>query len=188
MKLINAPDICDWEGFRDRVYIELVYAAGLRAREAADITLADLDLDNGYVTVPAARAKSRKERKVKLPWNTLLLLRRYVRTLEADRREGRILGIGKDALRKRFTKYAEAANLGHHTPRDLRHAFATHLLMAGASIKAVQESMGHAHIKTTERYTHFIQDMSDAQLEKYHPLNQQAPEANVPLRIVEKVG
>jgi site-specific recombinase XerD len=136
-------------GVRNRALFELVYSAGLRAQEAVDLTLADVDWEQELVRV---RGKGDKERVVPLGEEAAYRLRRY---LEAARPE---LARGAEntlflSVRGRPLDTSTLRRLLPN-PHRLRHAFATHLLEGGADLRTIQELLGHSSLSTTQVYSH----------------------------------
>ena len=149
---------------RDLAMLELFYSTGIRLSELAGLNEADVDLVSDQVKV---RGKGRKERIVPLGRHAGAALRRYYRQRDGllaaspppDRRavflnqRGRRLsprGV-QLAMKRLFAGLARGRELHVHA---LRHSFATHLLDAGADLRAVQELLGHASLSTTQVYTH----------------------------------
>ncbi|HET7295878.1 MAG TPA: tyrosine-type recombinase/integrase, partial [Gemmatimonadales bacterium] len=152
---------------RDLAMLELFYSTGMRLAELAGLSDQDIDLVSEQVKV---RGKGRKERIVPLGSHAGQALRRYYRhrdglsgfvwgTGTADRRavfvsrRGRRLGARgvQLAIKRLLGGLARGRDLHVHS---LRHSFATHLLDAGADLRAVQELLGHASLSTTQVYTH----------------------------------
>jgi integrase/recombinase XerC len=156
---------------RDLAIVELLYTAGLRVSELQGVNRADLDLLGQQVKV---RGKGRKERIVPLGAHAVRALRQY----EA-RRDALAAQLGRDAAgrpvvdraavfvtdrgRRVTVRAVQTAvtRLLHAVDGDqglsthsMRHTFATHLVDAGADLRAVQELLGHASITTTQVYTH----------------------------------
>ena len=134
---------------RNRALFELLYSAGLRAQEAADLTLDAVDFEREVVLV---RGKGDKERAVPLGEEAAYRLRRYLE-------EGRP-HLAKDAGNHLFLS-ARARPLDTSTlrrlvphPHRLRHAFATDLLEGGADLRTIQELLGHSSLSTTQIYSH----------------------------------
>ncbi len=162
---------------RDLAILELFYSSGLRLSELVGVDLHDLDLLSDQVKV---RGKGRKERLVPVGSRASRALRRYLEAREvwagrvgADRaavflgRRGRRLsprmvqrivhraldGVGGEALKV----------------HSLRHSFATHMLDAGADLRAVQELLGHASLNTTQIYTHTSVERLKKVYQQAHP-------------------
>jgi len=150
---------------RNLAIVELFYSSGLRVSELVGVNRADLDLLAGLVRV---RGKGRKERIVPVGEHAQRALREYERVRDqlvarigpkADRTAVFLSPRGKrltvrgvqSAVTKWLAQVDEGAGLSTHS---LRHSFATHLLDAGADLRAVQELLGHASISTTQIYTH----------------------------------
>jgi integrase/recombinase XerC len=148
---------------RDLAMLELFYSTGMRLAELAGLNDQDLDLVSDQVKV---RGKGKKERIVPVGTHAGQALRRYFRQRDAvaavgtgDRRAVFVTRRGK-RLTSRSVQLAVKRLLGA-LPRgrdlhvhSLRHSFATHLLDAGADLRAVQELLGHASLGTTQVYTH----------------------------------
>jgi integrase/recombinase XerC len=150
---------------RNLAILELFYSTGLRLSELRGINAADLDMLAQQVKV---RGKGKKERIVPVGDHALLALRNY-----ESRRDEVLRGVGRSADRIAFfltnrgrrmsaraiqnavtgllDLVSEDEGLSTHS---LRHTFATHLLDAGADLRAVQELLGHASVSTTQIYTH----------------------------------
>jgi len=136
-------------GLRNRALVELIYSAGLRAQEAVDLTLADVDFEQELVHV---RGKGGKERVVPLGEEASYRLRLY---LEHGRP-----GLAKGAVNALFLSTRgnplDTSMLRRllPNPHRLRHAFATHLLEGGADLRTIQELLGHSSLSTTQVYSH----------------------------------
>ena len=145
---------------RDLAMLELFYATGMRLAELASLSDADLDLVSDQVKV---RGKGKKERIVPLGSHAGVALRRYFRRRDAvltgdrravflSRRGARLTPRGVQlAIKRLLGTLTRGRELHVHS---LRHSFATHLLDAGADLRAVQELLGHASLSTTQVYTH----------------------------------
>lgn len=176
-RLIESPDPCAARGTRDRALLEVIYSAGTRAAETVGLDRADLDLEAGVARV---RGKGKKERLAPLGSHAVQALRAYLgdparpRVLPAaagavflNARGGRLstraLGriLAQACLRSGLTRPA--------SPHTLRHSFATHLLDRGADLRAVQELLGHAHLVTTQIYTHVSVERLREAYEQAHP-------------------
>ena len=150
---------------RDRAFLELLYAAGLRVSEACGLDLANLSLSERTVRV---MGKGRKERIVPIgskaeealaEWLAVRSELAHARTLFIDPHavfvstRGRRLGPRAAQLIVRRYGLVGAGRADLH-PHAMRHTCATHLLDGGADLRAIQEMLGHSSLSTTQRYTH----------------------------------
>lgn len=147
---------------RDLAILELFYSTGIRLAELSGLNLDDLDLLSDQAKV---RGKGRKERIVPVGSRAVLALRRYLNLREqvapravADRRAVFLSARGRRMAPREIQRAVHAAfeAVGGDGLRvhSLRHSFATHMLDAGADLRAVQELLGHASLSTTQVYTH----------------------------------
>jgi integrase/recombinase XerC len=149
---------------RDRAILELFYSTGMRLSELVGLNLEDLDLISDQVRV---RGKGKKERLLPVGRPAVTALRHYyVRRDEtlreaagAERRAAFVSARGRRltprAVQLVVRRLLDTVSEGQRiTTHSLRHSFATHLLDAGADLRAVQELLGHASLSTTQIYTH----------------------------------
>jgi integrase/recombinase XerC len=147
---------------RDLAILELFYSTGVRLSELCGVNLEDLDLLSDQVKV---RGKGRKERIVPVGSRAVLALRRYLNLREpvvgrprTDRRAVFVSRVGKRlsprAIQRIVHRLLEGIEGDGLRVHSLRHTFATHMLDAGADLRAVQELLGHASLSTTQIYTH----------------------------------
>jgi integrase/recombinase XerD len=147
---------------RDRALLELMYACGLRASEAIDLEVADVDVEEAELR---ARGKGSKERLVPIGSQAARAVGVYLvrgrPRLVGDRLEPRLFvnrrgsGLSRQGLYKIVQRHARGAGLeAKMSPHTLRHTFATHLLAGGCDLRSLQEMLGHADIATTQLYTH----------------------------------
>ena len=165
---------------RNNAILELFYSTGMRLSELRGINRADLDLLSQQVKV---RGKGRKERIIPVGDHASLALRNYESKRDelirqgmkgADRTAFFLSSRGKrisiraiqNAVTGFLDRIDEDAGLSTHS---LRHTFATHLLDAGADLRAVQELLGHASISTTQIYTHTSVERLKEVYRKAHP-------------------
>lgn len=162
---------------RDLAMLELFYSTGIRLSELSGMNLEDLDLLSDQVKV---RGKGRKERIVPVGSRAVLALRRYLHLREeaaarprADRRavflslRGRRLG-PRGVQRVIHAMFGAVGGDGLRV-HSLRHTFATHMLDAGADLRAVQELLGHASLSTTQIYTHTSVERLKKVYQQAHP-------------------
>ena len=161
-RLLNAPDVSTPHGCRDKAMLEVMYATGLRVSELCGLTLKQVKFENRLIKID--RGKGGKQRTVPIGSYALECLKNYI---DGPRKENKgrnspfifLNRLGTAISRVMFfnavKQYAEQSGI-HKTisPHTLRHCFATHLLTQGADLRIVAEILGHAHLSTTEIYTH----------------------------------
>ncbi len=169
--LMEAPDANTDSGIRDRSILELLYGSGLRVSELVGLNLGDISLAEGLVRVVG---KGRKERIVPFGTRAAEALESYLEV------RGKLVvsaGSSQSKSRRpageavflnlrggRLTTRSIGNIVNHHVgnlaqrlkvhPHTLRHTFATHMLSAGADLRAIQELLGHESLSTTQKYTH----------------------------------
>jgi integrase/recombinase XerC len=168
---------------RNLAILELLYSTGMRVSELQGLNRSNLDLVTQLAKV---LGKGRKERIIPFGDHATRAVRRY-ESLRDDRlraqaangvaidrnavfvgRDGKRIGVRivQRELTAYLTQIDEGAGLSVHS---LRHTFATHLLDAGADLRAVQELLGHASVSTTQVYTHTSVDRLKQAYQKAHP-------------------
>jgi len=176
-KLLAAPKGATPAALRDRALLELMYACGLRASEAIELQVGDVDVKAGVLR---ARGKGSKERLVPVGSEAIAALRHYLNrgrpALVGIADEARLFvnrrgrGLSRQGLYKIVQRHARAAGLdAKMSPHTLRHTFATHLLAGGCDLRSLQEMLGHADIATTQIYTHLSADRLKDAYFKAHP-------------------
>jgi integrase/recombinase XerD len=173
-KLLAAPNPLDRFYLRDRALLETLYATGGRASEVVGLRREDLYLDRAFCKCVG---KGSKQRIVPLNPPAIAALTAYFDEPHpgADDAPWVFVSRGGKKLTREMLwvlvkKYARRAALpGKVSPHTLRHSFATHLLSGGADLRAVQEMLGHANIRTTQHYTHVDRDRLKAIHRKFHP-------------------
>ncbi len=164
---------------RNRAVFEFLYSTGARVSEAVGINLTDLDLARGTCRV---RGKGGKERNVFLGNAARQSVRDYLahrnaRAARSDQDSGKALFLNDRGKRitARGVRYAldgilaAMASTKNVSPHTFRHSFATHVLEHGADIRIVQELLGHAHLSTTQVYTHVSLDRLKKVYANAHP-------------------
>lgn len=159
--LVEAPDTSTPLGLRDRALLETLYSSGIRAAEAAGLKIDDVDLVGGTIRVLGKRGK---ERVAYLGGAAIKAMTTYLRDrgeLGAPSHNRVFVNFRGGALTTRsiqrvVEKYVRETlpNRREISPHTLRHTFATHMLDAGADLRAIQELMGHASLSSTQVYTH----------------------------------
>jgi len=176
-RLLQAPDVGQPLGLRDRAMLELMYASGLRVSELVGLQLHQISLPEQVLRV---LGKGSKERLLPFGDEALHWLRGYLaeaRPAILSRQISHDLFVtarGAAMTRVMFwllvKKYARQAGIEVPlSPHTLRHAFATHLLNHGADLRAVQLLLGHADISTTTIYTHVARARLKQLHAQHHP-------------------
>ena len=183
LKLLPAPGESDarreaavFACRRDVAVLETIYSCGLRISELCGLAAQDLDWSERLVRV---RGKGKKERLIPIGEPALEAIRNYWSLLPqvpAGESPVFLAGPGKRTpvsprhLQLRLKKYLALGGLDPHlTPHKLRHSYATHLLDAGADLRSVQELLGHAHLVTTQVYTHLTTERLKRAYDAAHP-------------------
>tara|TARA_Y100000588_G_scaffold308438_1_gene332986 strand:- start:2177 stop:3007 length:831 start_codon:yes stop_codon:yes gene_type:complete len=165
------------EELRDGMMVELMYAAGLRVSELVGLNTRDIDLDVGSVRTIG---KGYKERIIPIYETAVESVSEYiafVRPIHSQNQKEEALFLNRRGcrltrqavwlqLRKLAIKVGISSKI---TPHMLRHSFATHLLHGGASLRHVQELLGHSNIATTQIYTHLTDKHLRDEYAKAHP-------------------
>ena len=174
--LIDQADASTTLGKRDRAFLELLYASGLRISELTGIDLDDIELRARLVKV---HGKGSKERIVPFGSKAEEAVRDWIaargelvrdpdeQALFVNYRGGRIT---TRSVARLFDGYIRKAALrAGISPHTMRHSFATHLLNAGADLRGIQELLGHSSLSTTQKYTHLNDWELIAVYKKAHP-------------------
>ncbi len=167
---------------RDRALLEVLYSTGIRVSELVGLNRGDLELNLGIIKV---RGKGRKERVVPIGKKAVAAVTHYLNKIDAaagtdapqgsrqqaavflNKRGGRLTA---RSVARFIEKYVQHCGLQRSiSPHSLRHSFATHLLNAGADLRAIQELLGHANLSTTQRYTHLNIDKLMEVYDRAHP-------------------
>ena len=161
---------------RDMAVLETIYSCGLRVSELCGLRAEDIDANEQLVRV---RGKGKKERLVPIGGPALRAIQNYWRTLPQSpsgtspvflAQTNRRAPLALVQLARRLKQYLVIAGLDPGlTPHKLRHSYATHLLDAGADLRSVQELLGHAHLITTQVYTHVTTERLKRAYDAAHP-------------------
>ena len=175
--LLDAPDTTDPLGHRDRTMLEVLYATGLRVTELVNLTLAQVNLNQGVVRITG---KGGRERLIPLGEESIEWLQQFIAGPRAEilaekqtdylfptRRGDRMT---RQAFWHIIKRYSERAGIARAlSPHVLRHAFATHLLNHGADLRVVQMLLGHSDLSTTQIYTHVARERLRDLHARHHP-------------------
>ena len=175
---LDAPDLNTSLGKRDRALFELMYGSGLRVSEICALPMNAIDPEEGFARI---FGKGSKERVVPVGRHACLAIRNYLHggrpQLMKDGTGGELFlsmrgrGISRKMIWVLVKSYAKKAGIEKNvTPHGLRHSFATHLLMGGADVRAVQEMLGHADVGTTQIYTQVEAERLLDEHANFHPL------------------
>ncbi|MBR1375064.1 MAG: site-specific tyrosine recombinase XerD [Cardiobacteriaceae bacterium] len=178
LTLLNAPDLSEPLGFRDRTVLEILYSSGLRISEACNLTVAQVRKSEDCLHILGKGGKERIVPMNEFASNFLyayleksrpaLLGKKKSDFVFINRRGGQM---SRQEFFERIKKYALHAGLNPEkiSPHTLRHAFASHLLAGGADLRSVQMLLGHADIATTQIYTHIADARLKDFFQKNHP-------------------
>lgn len=177
-RLLDSMETDTLLGLRNRALFETLYSSGIRVSELSGMDVDDIDFDTGIIRV---RGKGRKERMVPIGRKAVGTIKDYRQRLadeagvNIEKNGPLFLNKNKGRLTARsiariLDKLARESGLSIPiSPHALRHTFATHMLDAGADLRAVQELLGHKSLSTTQRYTHVSIDRLMETYDKAHP-------------------
>ena len=174
--LVEAPDLGDPLGMRDRAVLETLYSGGIRAAELAGLRLGSIDLGSGTMVV---LGKRKKERIAYLGSHAVSAISNYLAVRlgfgqpDHDRLFVNARGgpLTTRSIQRIIERYAREVLPGRRaiSPHTLRHTFATHMLNAGADLRVVQELLGHESLSSTQIYTHVSIDRLKQVYHDTHP-------------------
>jgi len=174
--LIEAPDLGEALGVRDRAILETLYSGGIRVSELTGLKLGDLDMGSGTMRVLGKRNKERIAHLGEFARKAIhdyLHVRGQLGTPDAhalflNARGG---ALTPRSVQRCIDKYVDLVLPGRNevTPHTLRHSFATHMLNGGADLRVVQEMLGHESLSTTQIYTHVSIDRLKVVHAEAHP-------------------
>ena len=175
-RMIDTIDLSRPDGHRNKAIIETLYGCGLRVSELVGLKLTDIHYEDGYIIVTG---KGSKQRLVPISGKALKEIDLYktdrnrlsvikdINILFLNRRGSRLTRIMIFTIIKDLG--AKAGITKNISPHTFRHSFATHMIEAGADLRAVQEMLGHESILTTEIYTHIDRSYLRDSLMMFHP-------------------
>lgn len=156
------------EELKLKTVIELLYSTGMRISEVENLSLRDINLEGGYITI--TDDKNRQDRTAPLCEYTHKLLKYYLK----DKVDEKPFLMGQKRTLNRWIndhlkKKTEELKIPFITCHSIRHTIATHLLRSGAGLREVQEFLGHKKIKNTEVYTRVLTEDLKKVIEANHP-------------------
>ncbi len=175
--LIEAPDISTVLGYRDRTIMELLYTSAIRRNECRNLTVSDVNFEDGLLRV---FGKGQKERMAPIGRIALKFLDNYVtsvRPLLMKNKPQKHLflsargnPLSRNVIGEFITRYTDQVNIEKRvTPHTFRHTCATLMLRNRADVRHIQALLGHESLTSTQIYTHVaVSDLREV-LEKYHP-------------------
>lgn len=177
-RIISTVDLSRREGVRNKAMLEVLYSCGLRVTELCELQLSKVDFIDGVVQVIG---KGNKIRTIPIGTTALQAIDDYLAEYRSQLipmkghedtvflgRQGR--GLSRQMAFTMLRRVAIQAQIRKSiSPHTFRHSFATHLIEAGADLRAVQEMLGHEQIATTEIYTHLDRRFLKDQIEHFHP-------------------
>ncbi len=175
--LLEAPDVTDPLGHRDRAMLEVLYATGLRVSELINLRISQVNLNQGVIRVVG---KGDKERLIPLGEESQRWLQEFIdgprMEILLERQTDAIFPTRRGSCMTRqafwhiIRRYAKKSDFGRTlSPHTLRHAFATHLLNHGADLRVVQMLLGHSDLSTTQIYTHVARERIKELHGRHHP-------------------
>jgi integrase/recombinase XerC len=193
VRLLQNIQGVDILAIRDLAILETLYATGMRVEELAHLSVSDLDLRQRHIKI---RGKGKKERMVILGEPAARALRRYLDQRQELLSQSELTSahastpgqspptalflnykgtsLSDRSIRRIVKKYVVKEQLDHQlSPHSFRHAFASHLLNAGADLRIIQELLGHESLSTTQRYTHVSIDSLLEVYTRTHPKEQE---------------
>ncbi len=179
-RLLELPKPESFPGTRDRAILEIFYGTGIRVSELVGLSPDDLKLEQRNVKV---LGKGKKERILPLGKQSTEILKsylqfrtKYIKNKKVEPAPSALFlnqrgqSISVRGVRKIISQYIRTNNFPENiSPHSLRHTFATHMLEAGADLRAIQEMLGHASLSTTQKYTHLTIDQLTESYDKAHP-------------------
>jgi tyrosine recombinase XerC len=174
--LLEAPDLSEPLGVRDRAILETLYSSGIRAGELAGLFIRDVDLVGGTINVLGKRQKQRIAHLgayATEALNNYLHIRLELGKPRHDRLFVNFRGgpLTSRSVQRVVERYVREVLPGRTevSPHTLRHTFATHMLDAGADLRVVQELLGHENLSTTQIYTHVSIERLKEVYKQTHP-------------------
>ena len=177
-KIIHAPDVKTAIGYRDRTILEVLYSSAIRKEELNNLTLADVDYNDGFLRI--IEGKGKKDRIVPIGRIACRYLENYIKSVRpeliTDPYNNHLFltlrgkRFSKNVVWELIKKYAKKARIKKNVhPHTFRHSCATAMLRNKADIRTIQKLLGHASLDSTQVYTHLsITDLKNVH-SRCHP-------------------
>lgn len=177
--IVNAVDVSDYLGQRNRTILEVLYSCGLRVSELVDLRISNIYFEEKFIIIIG---KGNKQRIVPISGNALEEIKKWMEyrsNMEVKKEGEDILFLNRNGGKMTrvmvfyiVKKFAELSGVKKEiSPHTFRHSFATHLLEGGANLRAIQEMLGHKSILTTEIYSHIDTQRLREEIIFCHPRN-----------------
>lgn len=177
--IVNAVDVSDYLGQRNRTILEVLYSCGLRVSELVDLRISNIYFEEKFIIIIG---KGNKQRIVPISSNALEEIKKWMEyrsNMEVKKEGEDILFLNRNGGKMTrvmvfyiVKKFAELSGVKKEiSPHTFRHSFATHLLEGGANLRAIQEMLGHKSILTTEIYSHIDTQRLREEIIFCHPRN-----------------
>jgi len=184
-QILERPNTNTRRGLRDRAMLELLYSTGIRRQELVNLTLYDIDFTGG--TLKVNKGKGGKDRVVPIGKEARAWVARYIEKARrpATYETALFLGYhGRSIAAPRLGPILEPYLRGERPEPGLschlfRHACATHMMKGGARLRFIQEMLGHAHLQTTQIYTHLSPTELKEAHRKHHPHGRASKKQNL---------
>jgi integrase/recombinase XerD len=177
-KIIHAPDVRTVIGYRDRAVLEILYSSGIRKEEVINLTLSDVDCQDGYLRI--MEGKGKKDRIVPIGRIACRYLENYIKSVRPELIKDpynnhlflslRGNRLSKNTVWELVKKYAGKAKIRKNVhPHTFRHTCATAMLKNKADLNTIRKILGHASLTSTQVYMHLtITDLKDVH-KRCHP-------------------
>ncbi|PID94982.1 MAG: tyrosine recombinase [Bacteroidetes bacterium] len=183
-QIIHIIDLSTTHGERDKAIIETLYGCGLRVSELTSLRISNLHFKEEFIKIVG---KGNKERLVPLGSSAAAQIKRYLYNVRNRQKiapecedilflNQRGKALSRVSIFTMVKRYSELCGIRKNvSPHSFRHSFATHLIEGGASLRAVQQMLGHVSITTTEIYTHVSNRYLRDAIMQFHPMEKKKP-------------
>ena len=164
LKMLKAPDMTSYDGFRDYTLMLLMLDCGVRVNEAVNIKVSDVDLKSGLIVIRGKVAKARTSRYLPISIKTVKYMKELIRIAAKNECEyvfQSVYGgkISSERISRNFSTYGKKMDIKERcTPHVFRHTFATNFVRAGGDVFTLQKILGHSTLVTSRRYVQLNTD------------------------------